>query len=265
MTPTVAKVSLIALVAGAAFGQAAPAPAFEVASVKTSQDAGGRGDGGGRGIQQILGLSGRGNVSTSPGSLTMRGVSLKFCIGWAYDVKDYQISGPSWLSDGRFDIVAKAGGPAPEDHLRLMLQALLAERFKLALHSQSKELPAYALTVAKSGLKIHESAGDGPPAIRRNGLGMTAERISTAQFADILSSALRVPVVDVTGLKGRYDATVDFTPYIPLDSKPGDPPPDLVDIAIIAVQDLLGLKLEARKEPLKTLVIDHAERAPTEN
>src|SRR5215469_4730848 len=110
---------------------------FEVASVKRSQP-------GGRGT----------SVGTDPGRLTIRNATLKFCIGWSYGVKDYQISGPGWLDSEHFDIVAKAERGALEGRLRLMLQAVLTDRFKLALHRETKELPVYALTVVKEGAKI---------------------------------------------------------------------------------------------------------------
>ena len=106
----------------------------------------------------------------------MRNVRLTSCIKWAYSVQDYQISGPGWLNTERFDIIAKAEGPAPDNQLRSMLQALLAERFKLALHRQTKELAAYALTIGKNGHKLHPSESDGPTSLKPNGrLGATAK------------------------------------------------------------------------------------------
>ena len=82
--------------------------------------------------------------------------ALKSAIRWAYHVMDAQVVGPDWLANERYDIMAKAAGPAPEAELRVMLQALLAERFKLAVHRQTKEMSAYALTVGKNGPKFHE-------------------------------------------------------------------------------------------------------------
>jgi uncharacterized protein (TIGR03435 family) len=215
------------------------------------------GGGGGRG----------GNILTSQDGVTMRNVTLSACIQWAYSVRDYQVSGPGWLTEDRYDITAKAVGAVPDDQLRLMLQALLAERFQLTLHRQTKELQSYALVVGKNGPKLKESTSEGATNIQRSrqGLGVTVERATMAQLAEALSQVLRVPVFDNTGLTGRYDATLDVMAYIPLDVKPGDPPPDLISIAITALQDLLGLKLEARKTPVEILTIDHAERAPTEN
>ena len=251
---------MLVLASHAAFGQNAPAPAFDVASVKPSVNSTGGRKGGGLGI---LGGNARGGSFTvSPNALTARNATLSGCIQWAYGVRDYQVTGPGWMNDDRFDITAKAAGEVSEEQLRLMLRSLLAERFKLTFHRTSKEFQAYALTIAKNGPKLKESTTDGPPAIRRNQGGVTLERASIAQLADALQPILQTPIIDDTGLKGRYDATVDITPYIPLD---GSGPSDLISIAITALQDLLGLKLEPRKTQLDVLVVDHAERTPTED
>src|ERR1019366_1073156 len=131
-----ANLTLILFAAAAAFGQTAdsPAPAFDVASVKASQP-GQPGPGGGRGR--------RDNIQVSPGTVTMRNVSLKSSIRWAWHVSEFQVSGPDWLDSERYEIAGKAPGPATEEQLRLMMQTLLRERFKLALHRQTKELSAY--------------------------------------------------------------------------------------------------------------------------
>jgi uncharacterized protein (TIGR03435 family) len=227
-----------------------------VASIRASQRAGGEG-------------GGRENIEVSPGSVTMRNVRLTSCIMWAYQVQDYQISGPGWLNTERFDIVAKAAGPAPDNELRLMLRGLLADRFKLRLHRQTKEMPAYALTVGKNGHKLRPSEDDGPASIKPNGrLGGTAKNAAIPDMAALLSRPLRMPVLDMTGLKGKFDFTVDMSPYINdelLKHQPGDAPPDVVGIAALALQEQLGLKLEARKLPIEMLMIDGMEKAPTEN
>jgi uncharacterized protein (TIGR03435 family) len=252
---------VLALVAGVVFGQ--NAQVFDVASVKPSPNNDGRGAGGGRGGMGILagGLARAGNFATSPGGVTIRNATLSGCIQWAYGVRDFQVSGPSWLTDDRFDITAKAAGEVSGDQLRLMLQALLADRFKLALHRQSKELQAYALVVGKNGSKLHESTSEGPSNIRRERMGVTVERATLAQFADALTQVLQIPVVDATGMAGHYDATLDITPYITLDGAGGT---DIVSIAVAALQDLLGLRLEVRKAPTEILVVDHVERVPTQ-
>lgn len=210
----------------------------------------------------------RENVQVNPGSLNMRSVTLKSAIRWAYHVMDYQVSGPYWLGDQRFNIVAKAAGPAPENELRTMLQALLADRFKLKLHKETKELPAYVLLVAKGGIKFHESKEEGELALEpptdKNHLTVTLKRVPASQFVEMLSEALHAPVINNTGLEGRYDATIDIGKYMS-EATPKDGPFDPVPIIVTGLQEELGLKLESKKMPLDLLIIDHAEKVPVEN
>jgi uncharacterized protein (TIGR03435 family) len=219
-----------------------------------------------------LGKPGEGSkgesIQANPGSLNMRNVSLKTAIRWAYHVMDYQISGPDWLGFERFDIVAKAAGPAPEAELRAMLQALLAERFKLKLHKETKELPAYVLLIAKGGIKFHESKEEGElsigPPPDKNHMTVTMKRVPASQFVETLSSALHAPVINNTGLEGRYDATIDIGKYM-MDVPQKDAAFDPVPIIVTGLQEELGLKLESKKMPLDLLIIDHAEKVPVEN
>jgi uncharacterized protein (TIGR03435 family) len=140
---------LIVSTSGAAFGQgAAESPTFEVASVKPAEPQP-------SGMMRVRMSGGPG--TPDPGQLTYTNVSLKNVLINAYDVNDYQISGPNWLDGERFDIVAKIPQGATKEQFRLMLQNLLAERFKLALHHETKELPMYALVVGKGGPKLKES------------------------------------------------------------------------------------------------------------
>ncbi len=196
----------------------------------------------------------------------MRNVSLKSAIRWAYHVMDYQVSGPDWLGFERFDIVARAAGAASESELRTMLQALLVERFKLTLHKETKELPAYVLVVAKGGIKFHESKEEGEPDAQsdKSGLAVTLKKVPASQFVEMLSSILHAPVINNTGLEGRYDATINIGKYMAdLPQKEGafDPIPMIVT----GLQEELGLKLESKKMPLDLLIIDHAEKVPAEN
>jgi uncharacterized protein (TIGR03435 family) len=228
--------------------------AFDVASVRASQ--GGRGEG-----------SRRENIQASPGSLNMRNVSLKSAIRWAYHVMDYQISGPDWLGFERYDIAAKAAGPVPEDQLRLMLQALLAERFKLTLHRETKELPAYLLVVAKGGIKFHESQiADGEPVVTPDRASMTVEvkGMAATQFVEALSNFLHAPVINNTGLAGRYDAKINVSKYIP-DGSAKETAFDPISTILTGLQEELGLKVESKKLPIDLLIIDHAEKVPAEN
>ena len=143
---------LIVSISCAAFGQgAAESPKFEVASVKPAEPQS-------AGMIRIRMSGGPG--TPDPGQLTYTNVSLKNILMNAYAVKGYQLSGPKWLDSERFDIVAKIPMGATKEQFRLMLQNLLAERFKLTLHHETKELPMYALVVGKGGAKLKESVDD---------------------------------------------------------------------------------------------------------
>jgi uncharacterized protein (TIGR03435 family) len=197
----------------------------------------------------------------------MRGVSLKTAIRWAYHVLDYQVSGPDWIGFQRYDIAAKAAEPVTEDQLRQMLQTLLAERFKVALHRQTKELPAYVLVVGKNGPKVHKSTTEGESSIQPDRARMTVavQRTPISQLVEVLATVLRAPVLDETGLRGNYDITVNLAKYIPTDRLAGDPPLDPFALIMTGLQEELGLKLESRKVQLELVVVDRAEKIPTEN
>src|SRR6185369_6035816 len=143
--------------------QAAEPPAFEVASIRTTEP-------------------GRQSIETSPGSVTMRAVRLGACVQWAYKLTDYQVSGPAWLNDVAFDIVAKASTPASEDELRQMMQKLLEERFQLATHRMKKEMPALILTVGKNGHKLQETDKEGSPSFSTGKLNLTGRGATVGQL-----------------------------------------------------------------------------------
>jgi uncharacterized protein (TIGR03435 family) len=253
-------VSLTVFAAGQAFGQSAPAASvFDVASVRVSEI----GRAGGPGSR-------RQSIQFSPDSVTMRNVTFRASIQWAYHVMDYQITGPDWMASERYDIAAKAAAAVPEDQLRQMMQALLAERFKLAFHRQTKELPAYVLLVAKGGPKFKESDSEGEMNIdpQLNRMIVAIQRAPLSQLVDTLSNILRAPVLDETGLKGKYDITIDVAQYLPeMGGLRGGRGASIDPIPIImtGLQEELGLKLESRKMPLDLLIVDHAEKVPTEN
>lgn len=266
MRRTALCLGLTLTAAGAAFGQSPPAPTtFEVASVRVSQ----AGKSGGEGSR-------RENIQFSPDSVTMRNVSFRSSIRWAYRVMDYQINGPDWLGNERYDIAAKSASPVTEDQLRVMLQALLADRFKLSFHRVTKELPAFVLLVGKNGPKFKESAKDGEMSVRpdQGRLQVIVQRAPVSQLVDGLSQMLRAPIIDQTGLKGKYDVTIDVAKYIPdmeaarksaAENGAGAAALDPVPIIMNGLQEELGLKLESRKVPLDLLIVDHAEKVPTEN
>ncbi len=145
---------LIVLVLCPAFAQQPVAlPRFEVASVKRVELQGGPGD-----IPR--------NMDSSPGHFAMRNVPLRFALEWAYDLKDYQISGPDWIkSDERYDLFATAPSPASDAQMKLMLQALLNERFQMKVHRETRELSVYALVPGKGAAKVKRIASDDAPGL----------------------------------------------------------------------------------------------------
>ena len=258
MLRTILGTSLMIFTSARASCQAAGAPpSFEVASVHVSQI----GKAGGEGSR-------RENIQFTPDTVTMRNVSLKSAIRWAYHVFEYQVSGPDWLQFERYDIVAKAAGAVTENQLRTMMQTLLAERFKVELHHQTKEFAAYALLVAKNGPKFHESETEGESSIDpdQKRMSVTVHRTPISQLTEMLSNVFRAPVVDMTGLKGKYDVTLNLAKYIGDIQPKGDgAPPDVLSIITMGLQEELGLRLESRKLPLDLLIIDRAEKVPVEN
>jgi len=243
MPLTVFCVLLLGCIGAAGQGQAQ----FEVASVKASSN------------------PGRALTSTTPVSLTMRNSSLSNCIRWAYGVKDYQISGnASWISVDRYDVSAKTAQAATEAEMKAMLQGLLADRFKLTFHREQKEMQALVVTVGKGGPKFHESTGEGESSLNSSSDVLTGKRAGMAELMTMIEGAVRVPVVDLTGLTGRYDFTIDPRPYLP-DGGPGAASQvDRASIVISIFQEELGLKVESKKMPVDVLVIDRAEK-PSEN
>jgi uncharacterized protein (TIGR03435 family) len=206
----------------------------------------------------------RSSMNLSPGRLTCSNVSLSKLIIQAYDVKNFQLSGPDWLNSEIYDIAATMPPATSTDQVLLMLQSLLAERFQLKLHRETKEVPMYALVVGKSGSKLKEGEFGRSSTSAEPGQ-LTAQKIPMAKLADFLSNQLGNPVTDMTGMKGFFDFTLEWAP----EARPGEAAAttDSVPGASIfaALQEQLGLKLETRKGPVEMLVIDHVEKIPIEN
>ena len=204
-------------------------------------------------------------IHTSPGSLVIRNQPFIFLVQWAYDVPRVQIDGPVWFRDACFDISAKSAGPADETQLRLMLQKLLADRFGLKLHKEARVMPIYAMTLAKGGPKFQEAASEGTFVLERaNPVILNAHHARMVDLAQGISGEIGRPVVDETGLKGHYEIHMDVTPYVSRASG-SEGQLDVTGILFTGLQELLGLKLESRKESVDVLAIDHAEKMPTEN
>jgi uncharacterized protein (TIGR03435 family) len=207
-------------------------------------------------------------------------VNLKLLMTVAYDVRDFQIvGGPGWLATDRFDIVAKAEGVPDQltpEQFRPMLVALIEDRFQLKIHRETKEMPVYALVVAKNGTKLKANAGEPGPRLRMGRGQLNGTKVPLKMLVQQLAQQLGRPVVDKTGLTGDYDFTLTWTPQPgeggAMFAGPGGPggpegpPPSDPDGPSIfaAIQEQLGLKLESDKGPVEILVLDQVEK-PTEN
>jgi uncharacterized protein (TIGR03435 family) len=200
---------------------------------------------------------------------TANGTTLSGLMMDAYNVKEYQISGlPRWAQGvdcDHFDIAAKSEKVPTANQLRQMLQALLADRFKVKLHREMKELPVYALVIGKNGSKLRKLREDEHvPTYASRPPRMATAMGELAGLVNLLSMFVDRPVVDQTGLTGAYEyANLDWAQFGR--ERGGIPADDASGLSIFgAVQQELGLKLEARKDPVEVLVIDHAEK-PSEN
>lgn len=218
---------------------------------------------------------GREEISSNPGGVTLHNVTLSSALQWAYGVKPYQVTGPAWISDSRYDISAKTGSKATDQQLRTMMQALIANRFKLKLHHESKQVRVYALIVAKGGLKMTPGDPNGKTVLDGGkGPALSVRDMPISEIADNLSRAsVKMPdippVVDATGLTGRYSFTLDAGAFSQAFSGgEGKAPPDaqpLVDAVEDILETQLGLRAELRKMPLDILVVDAAEDNPAAN
>lgn len=269
---------------------ASPFQSFDVASIKPNKAG-----------NNIVFNQTRGN------RLTMTGYTLQMLIQSAYDLQDFQIAGgPKWLNSDRFDVIAtssspdllKAKQPFGPTQQQLMLRLLLADRFKLAVHNESRELPVFALILARADGRLgpelrrasvdcaavtaaRSPSGDAPQpptsgdrpvcgsrvipgAIVAGGITMPdlVRRLSTLSNT---GSSLGRMVIDRTGLSGAFDINLHFTPDRIPDFGPGGPVIDPNGPSIFtALQEQLGLKLDAQRGPVDVLVIDRAE-IPVEN
>jgi uncharacterized protein (TIGR03435 family) len=208
------------------------------------------------------------SFTVNPGGLIYTRVSLSDCIEAAYGVKPYQISGPEWVRRENFDITAKAEGNHSKDELMRMLQTLLADRFKLALHHEQKEQPVYALLPGKNGAKLRPSEGEGQFSMGPAAGGIGFQKTSMSEFAGRFLSVVPMigrPVLDKTGLPGLYDFTLQLNPTANGDAGAIKRAAAEEGFSLFAYAlDQLGLRLESEKASIDFLVIDHAER-PSEN
>lgn len=234
-------IAVLSLAAGART-QSPARPEFDAASIKANTSE-----------------NGRSSIRPTPAELFVENASLRKCIALAYNVsedRDSAISAPDWLNFERYDIAAKFPAGTPLEQVRVMLRNLLADRFKLKLHRESREVPIYKLVVAKSGSKLRESAPGAQGSIGMSQGHLSGKGVPVATLADRLLGAvfqLGRPVVDRTGINGLYDFSLDWTSD---DSTPS---------VFTALQEQLGLRLEPQKGPIEVLVVDSMERKPTAN
>ena len=306
-----------ALITAPIRAQNAPAPAFEVATIKPANlPSPGQAAAGKMHIGMMI----------DGARVDIGALSLTDLIRTAYRVKPYQVAGPSWMTTTRFDVMAKIPEGVSKDQVPEMLQSLLAERFGLKIHRESQDHSVYALVAGKGGPKLKEAPPEAPaPAAEKSDdksgmtigtekgpvrvtndskgvvvrggpagtmrmnmidgkMHMEAQNITMESFAEMLSRFVDRPVVDFTGLKGSYQVTLDLSmddlrnaaraqgvmmagPGAgPEGAKPSDTASDPSGGGSIfqAIQQL-GLKLEPRKTPLDTIIVDHIEKNPTDN
>ena len=297
MIRTVAGSSMLVFATYAAFGQAAPL-SFEAASLKPTASP--------SSPDRMMRLMSGGPGSTDPGRFTYTNVTLKLLVEMAYNLKEFQVEGPDWIDSLGFDLIATMPQGTTKEQASQMMQTLLAERFKLQFHRETKPMPMFALVVGKSGSKMKEVEtpavvpGDAPPPPPPGPRGMgrgpgirimmspdgirLAGQMTMGQLADNLTRQLQRPVVDRTELPKTYDVDITWIPDSMDGGRmfrgggPGGPGgPDGAgperarggtEPALTLAQALdekLGLQLDARKSPAEVLIIDHAEKAPVEN
>jgi uncharacterized protein (TIGR03435 family) len=254
------RLTLLAVACPLVVGALAVASEFDVASVKQFE----RSLSPGQQDLSFLGKSGK-LINIAGNRITMRG-TLRALIAAAYDIKDYQISAaPDWAGVLVYDVIARAPGDvAPtQDEVRPMFQSLLADRFQLKVHRETKVLPVYNLMPGKKTIGLKPA---GPDEKFHWGLNMQPDGTlhskgtgeSIGDFVQLVGASADRPVLDKTGVTGYID-------YDILISTPDRPNPDDTNKAILdAVKDQLGLKLEPAKEPIELLVVDRAAK-PSEN
>jgi len=203
-------------------------------------------------------------ITPTPGGVTILNTSLKAVVQWAYHMQAIQVQGPAWLDSNRYDIVAKSSEAASPERLRQMMQTLLADRFKLVFHRETKEMQAYVVTVGKNGHKMKPSEGEGEMDAKPTGKGLLVAftHVTLAQLSEMASSPLQGVVVDQTGLQGAWDFTLDISNMAmqtPTDKE------DAIGMIIQVLNDQLGIKIDQKKVAAEVIVVERAEKIPVEN
>ncbi len=199
-------------------------------------------------------------IRSSPDTLKLNFLTLGECIAWAYQMQESQIYGEK-LTRQHYEIVAKAASPVATAELRAMLRSLLAERFHLVVHHDSRVMSVYALLPGKKP-KLELAEGDGEMSRRTSAAGMAFDHTSMFDLADIIASEIGTPVVDLTGFTGLYKFTL--VPPAPPTSATDEPLPRERFSFFASASDQLGLDIQKRKAAIDVLVVDHFE-SPSEN
>jgi uncharacterized protein (TIGR03435 family) len=228
-------------------------PKFEVASIKPTKP----------GSVEI-------SLLTDPsGRFTTENATLRKIVMFGFDVKDFQVSGgPRWIDSDRFDIVARPEKRSNRAQVLQMVQTLLEDRFRLKFHRETKELPVFALVIAKNGPKLKPTKPEDDATRSSKGFQggrgeLTGLSANMGGLASRLSTLLGTIVIDRTGLTGKYDFKLQWAPdTMPPPRTPDEPvaehPPG--PSLLTAVQEQLGLRLETQKGPVTIIVIDSVER-----
>jgi uncharacterized protein (TIGR03435 family) len=257
-------VTLFVFLAASALAQN-PAPlAFDVASVKINQQF--------RADDRSTWVAAN---DQNPGALTLRNYSLTMLISMAWHIERPQVIGPETLNSQRYDIVAKAGREATDDEKLLMLQTLLAERLKLTFHREDRQMDVLAMVVPKGGHKMTPSTVTGPTQNRTDPVkGRMVEGAIISELARELASEAQMPIVDLTGLTGRFDFPFNPQKYVEglrarVMADPSHAMPNDAEARLMILQDTLagdlGLHLEPRRSAVNVFVVDHVEPVPVEN
>jgi len=257
-----------ALAAFAAFGQTAPGKyAFEVVSIKAPEPSDPN--------QIRMGISG------DPGMVRYSNLALRDLIRIAYDVKIYQVEGPDWIDNTRYNVEAKLPAGVPDTHVPEMVQTMLADRFGLVAHRETKDHAVLALMAAKGGAKLTKAANPVPDAVAsgpRRGGGLrvqvdeqgahiNATSVTMANLAEMVSRFSEKPIVDQSGIEGQYDFDLVLSPEALRAGRGGGLPEPTAEGAgtLYEAFGRYGLKLEPRKAPMTMVVVDHMEKTPKEN
>jgi uncharacterized protein (TIGR03435 family) len=254
------------------FAGAAGAQSFEVISIKPA-------------APQPMGQV-RVGMGGDQGRINYSNTSIKEMIQRAFEVKSYQVTGPPTIDTERFDVTAKIP-EGQQSQVPAMLRAMLADRFRLETHRETKELPVYELNVAKGGANLQPSEGEGRPQIRMEmtdrGASLKVDSTPMGNFCDALSRFLDRPVLDKTALAGNYNLALDMAPEDLAGMRgggivrmgpgggggrgdAGGPAPESAPTgSLFTSLGKLGLKLEPRKAAIETIVVDKVEKTPTEN